>query len=350
LENKKSQGTLAIISGSVFGQRSKDMNNALIPPVVCTIVVTYNGAAWIRDCLRSLTESTYPTNVIIVDNASRDETVEIVGRNQRITCLRQSKNLGFGSANNIGIRVALQRGADFIFLLNQDARVHPEAIGQLVACAEDNKGFGILSPLHLSADGTHIDARFAAYVAKGASKFFSDLQSGRSEHLYALRSVNAAAWLLSRECLHRVGGFDPVFFLCGEDIDYCDRAAFHGFEIGFVPSAVIFHLRQTARPSGEWLRIRRRSDRKMGPMLLALKSPCRSVFRRLSDVSIYIIRDGMRSVLHLDLEAAATLVLTVIRTSLRLPLVWKHRRISLTSGPHWIQGPSTVPIDSSSNG
>jgi GT2 family glycosyltransferase len=340
-------GTLAINLRVFRNQRNENMNRAFSAPVVCTVVVTYDGVPWIEDCLRSLSESTYPTNVIVVDNASRDETVEIVNRYHQVTCLRLSKNLGFGSANNIGIRVALQRGSDFVFLLNQDAQIHPEAIGQLVACARENKNFGILSPLHLTGDGTRIDANFAAYVAKGAGKFFLDVQSKRSERLYAIPSVNAAAWLLSRECLHKVGGFDPVFFVYGEDDDYCSRAAFHGIGIGFVPSAIIFHLRQATPPSCEWALLRRRSNRKMARMLLVLKSPHRSFFQRLSGLGTYIIRDGMRSMLHLDMQAAAALVLATVDVSLRLPLVWKHRRISLASGPHWIQGPSSVPIGSS---
>ena len=100
---------------------------------VYSIVVTYNGEQCITKCLQSLRESTQPSEVILIDNASSDQTVAFVRMHfPEVRVITQSCNLGFGAANNIGIRIALNEGADYLFLLNQDAWVTPDCIEKLI--------------------------------------------------------------------------------------------------------------------------------------------------------------------------------------------------------------------------
>jgi GT2 family glycosyltransferase len=135
-------------------------------------------------------------------------------------------------ANNIGIQAALAAGADYILLLNQDAYLNQDTVRILVRCAQANSQYGILSPLHLNGDGTAIDPMFVGYIAQGAPRYYSDLYLRQCKFVYDISFANAAAWLITRECLLTVGGFDPLFHMYFEDVDYCHRARFH--RIGLV--------------------------------------------------------------------------------------------------------------------
>src|SRR5688572_15047763 len=127
-------------------------------PAIYTIIVTYNGAPWIEKCLQHLLESSTPTHIVIVDNASTDHTLEILKKYEgKLELIRSEKNLGFGGGNNIGIQHALKNNAAFFFLLNQDAYVEKDCIGQLAKALEQHKEYGILSPLQLDSSGQQLD-------------------------------------------------------------------------------------------------------------------------------------------------------------------------------------------------
>lgn len=318
-------------------------DKSLPQPRVYVIVVAYNGAAWIEACLQSLLESHYPVKVIVVDNASSDATVPLVNKYPSVTCVPLDENLGFGKANNIGIRRALQENVDYVFLLNQDTRIHPEAIGRLIACAQEHNEFGILSPVHLNEDGSQIDYRFSRHIARATNpsftQFLSDLYLDRTLYsIYPISFVNAAAWLISRACLETVGGFDPLLFMYSEDDDYCGRVVFHGFEIGLVPEAVIFHARG-ADSNTEAVRLswyNRGPERRADEMMVSLKAPTGTFLLRL----LFWLRDvlpaGLKFLLSGDLRRLASQTAAVGKTIIRLPRVYRHRQINRIPGRHWI--------------
>lgn len=215
---------------------------------IFTIVVTYNGEEWIERCLSQLVNSSTPTKVIVIDNASDDRTAEIVESfGERIHSFKRNKeNLGFGQANNLGIEDALHQGAEFVFLLNQDAYIFPEAIGLLVQALKENHDFGILSPLQFETRGKEIEPIFKNFLKNNFSDDTID-NFMRSQNDFDLanplpmRFVNAAAWMMSRECINRTGLFHPVFFHYGEDNHYASRAQYHKMKIGVLPSARVIH-------------------------------------------------------------------------------------------------------------
>jgi len=215
---------------------------------VYIIIVTYNGMRWIDKCLDSLKESKYPSTMLVIDNHSSDGTAAFIGRHYpdvRLTI--SSRNLGFGQANNIGMRKALEEGADYVFLLNQDAYVEPETIGRLVDAHAANASFGILSPLHFNGKGDALDVYFEQYLSRssgGGGGEESSRGERRRDALVRTEFVNAAAWLISAGCLRQVGGFDPLFFHYGEDDNYAHRVLFHGWGIGVLTSARIRHDRE----------------------------------------------------------------------------------------------------------
>ncbi len=215
---------------------------------ILAIVVTFNGEEWIERSLESLTHSTVVPEVLVVDNGSTDDTVKMIRQKYPdVELVAAGKNLGFGKANNIGLRRVLSAGFEYAFLLNQDAWVRPDVIHELVEISRGYGSFGILSPVHLSGDGTRLDYKFAEYMSREACRdFCSDMFLGTLGDVYDVDFVNAASWLISRECVQRVGGFSSLFFHYGEDVDYVKRARFRGFRIGVVPSAIAYHDRKLA--------------------------------------------------------------------------------------------------------
>jgi len=209
---------------------------------IYVIIVTFNGERWLKTCLDSLINLVNKPCVIIVDNASTDGSCALINDEYpEITLLKQSTNLGFGRANNIGISYALQQGADYVFLLNQDAFLQPETLSRLVAVSQSNPNYGLLSPIHLTWEGHELEHYFSRFVFKNP-KFYSDYILGNPlESVYEVPFIHAAGWLLPKHILKTTGGFDPMFFHYGEDNNYCQRILYHGFKIGIVPSCFLYH-------------------------------------------------------------------------------------------------------------
>ena len=217
------------------------MNNVFI------ILVTYNGSKWINKCFGSLVKSSQPIKIIAIDNKSDDGTPKIIKEKYpKVKVIENNENLGFGQANNIGIRKAYDAGADYVLLLNQDAWVENDTIEKLVDVAERNPRFGIVSPIHLNGTGDGLDFRFSKWVGpEFCPGFYSDLFMGNlKDKLYQTKYVNAASWFLSRKCIETVGGFNPLFFMYGEDDNYLQRANYLKLNVGVYPFARIFHDRE----------------------------------------------------------------------------------------------------------
>ncbi|SDS69355.1 Glycosyltransferase, GT2 family [Formosa sp. Hel1_31_208] len=206
------------------------------------VIVTYNGMAWLKQCLDSCKEY----RVIVVDNNSSDESVSFIKVNYPdITLLEQDINLGFGQANNLGILYALEKDAEHVFLLNQDAYLVGNVLEKMVSIQQKQPVFGVLSPIHITADKKRLDKNFSSFMLKEQTgQFYSDFVLGNTlKNVYHVPFVNAAGWLISKSCLDTVGGFDPLFFHYGEDDNYCQRVLYHGFHIGVVPNIFIIHDR-----------------------------------------------------------------------------------------------------------
>lgn len=209
----------------------------------CIIIVTYNGMPWLQKCLDSC--AGYP--IIVVDNASTDGTVSYIETHYpNVELLKQAKNLGFGQANNLGIRYALDHGVEQVFLLNQDAYLMEDVLEKLIKFQNQHSHYGILSPIHITGNRNKLDKNFSNFMLKEKTgQFYSDFVLGNAlAPIYEVPFVNAAAWLISRRCLETVGGFDPLFFHYGEDDNYCQRVAYHGLKIGVLPQCYIVHDRE----------------------------------------------------------------------------------------------------------
>jgi GT2 family glycosyltransferase len=308
---------------------------------VHAVIVTYNGAAWIAGALRSLRESSQACTAIVVDNASGDDTVAIVRRDfPEALLIEAGANLGFGRGNNLGIERALRAGAEAVLLLNQDAYVAPDAVARLVAFLQAEPGFDIVSPLHCSPDLDRVDPNTqSAYLQRHASAYLSDACLGRVQPHYAIRGINAAAWMLRAEVFRRVGGFDPLFFMYGEDDDLIERFAHHGLRTALLPAARIVHLRAKApRPPQSWTsQLQSRSERVRSALLLDLKRPDgRLPGQLLRLLAAGIVQPLAELLANHDLQAFLASLLASLSVLGEVGAARRHARICARPGSHFL--------------
>ncbi|MBP5390174.1 MAG: glycosyltransferase family 2 protein [Bacteroidales bacterium] len=199
------------------------------------IIVTYNGRRWIEKAVSSVRASERDADLFVVDNASTDGTPDWL-EEQGVETDRMMANHGFGAANNIGLRRALERGYRYVYLLNQDAWLLPDTLGRLAAFLDEHPEYGLVSPMQMKPDLASLDDQFARHYP----------------HFFM-----AAHWMLRRECIEKVGGFSPAFPHYGEDVNFLDRARFHGFKCGVVESARAVHDRdRRPRPKDYRMRLK----------------------------------------------------------------------------------------------
>jgi GT2 family glycosyltransferase len=230
---------------------------------VATIIITYNGSQWIRRCLEHLFQSSVASHVIILDNNSTDDTIEIIRPFlKNIELIQLPSNLGFGGANNIGIQRALELGYSHIFLLNQDAYVQKDCISKLLSSSLLSPQFGILSPIQLDATGHAMDPVFQGQVAKhyapDVGSLIKEFKKEKPSDPIEVRFVGAAAWFLSSEMIKKVGLFHPVFFHYGEDNNFAARTQYFGFKLGIQVTTAMIHDR-ILRKKSKFLPIKLRS-------------------------------------------------------------------------------------------
>ena len=209
------------------------------------VIVTYKGKQWYDRCFTSLRESSISVQTVVIDNASNDGTVEYIKEHYpEIHLIESEENLGFGKANNVGMRYALDHECDYVFLLNQDAWVDADTLEKLVDIHQNHPEYGILSPIYLNAEKTGIEKGLVKYLDDRRvtdKALFEDLYFGRLKEVYSTKYVNAAAWLLPRKTLETVGGFDPIFTHYGEDDNYLNRVKYHKMKTGICPLCVAVH-------------------------------------------------------------------------------------------------------------
>ncbi len=212
---------------------------------ILVIVVTYNAMPWAKRCFDSLVSSTIPLDIFVVDNGSSDGSQQFICETYPDVIFHQSEsNLGFGRANNIGMEYAIEHRYDYVYLLNQDAWVLKDTIENIIKCHIRNPEYGILSPMQLSAEKNEFDINFRNHTCNRLFLLTEDLYFGHPKMIYTAESVMAAHWLVSVDCLKRVGGFSPTFNQYGEDDNYIDRVHFHKMKVGIVPSAKAIHDRK----------------------------------------------------------------------------------------------------------
>lgn len=207
---------------------------------VLVIIISYNFEQWMDHCLGSLRRSEHPIDVLVLDNDSKDKTIERIRTNYpEVRLIENRKNLGFGRANNLGMQIAIEEGYDYVFLMNQDAWIAPDTISTLISLSQKHTEYGILSPVHLTGKGDKLDPGFGDYAS---IQDINDLP--KFDEILPLPFINAAFWLVPTSILKQVGGFSPLFYHYGEDKDFVNRLHYHKYSVGYTPKTFGNHDRE----------------------------------------------------------------------------------------------------------
>ncbi|HET7091217.1 MAG TPA: glycosyltransferase family 2 protein [Anaerolineae bacterium] len=214
-------------------------------PLVYILTLNWNNLSATTDFLRSCATLTYPNfRVLVIDNASETGPLDVVLAQFPATeLIVNDSNKGFAGGMNVGIQYALHRGADFIFLANNDTLLAPDMLDQLVGAAIECKA-DLASPaiycLGLPDRIWSIGGR-RSLVTLEVAQCYRRLDVSELQEPFVVDYVTGCGMLLSRRCVEKVGLFDERFFMYYEDSDYCLRARTEGCKIIVAPCARMWH-------------------------------------------------------------------------------------------------------------
>ncbi len=227
-------------------------------PRVAIVILNWNGRNFLVDCMKSLEDIDYPNcEIIVVDNASTDDSVGEVRKLFPSTLIiANNENLGFSEGNNRGIRLALERGSDYILLLNNDTLLRNHSfLDVLVDYLEENRQAAAVGPLILYPDSDiiwsaggklHTVLGICSHVGKK-----KPVQNFLAREPYEVDYLPGCCILVGKEAFSRVGLLDSDYFLYFEDLDWCWRARRTGLKCMVTPIDAIYHTKSgTAGAAG----------------------------------------------------------------------------------------------------
>lgn len=223
------------------------------------IIVNYNTCRLTLDCLRSVYDSKtdYQFEVLVVDNASADDSVEVISREfPQVTLITNIENTGFAKANNQAIAVSSGR---YVLLLNSDTILQPDTLQTMVSLMDRRSDLGASGCKIILPDGSLDKACKRGFPTPSASFYytfgfsrlfpnnprFNQYQLGYLDpnETYPIDCLVGAFMLVRRETIDEVGMLDETFFMYGEDIDWCYRIKQAGWGIQYEPATYIVHYK-----------------------------------------------------------------------------------------------------------
>ena len=222
-----------------------------MPVELSIVIVSYNVKELLRDCLNSIGQQTneeWKLEIIVVDNASNDGSVEMVKeRFPSARIISNKVNIGFSAANNEGMRISTGK---FIFLLNPDTLVKQDTIRKLISFSKEQSGLFMIGPRLENSDGS---LQISAWKQPGignviAEAFFLHRLFGVSEYpkekfsnIFSPAMISGAAMFFPHELFEKIGGLDVNLFWM-EDADFSRRVSEAGGTITYFPTAIVTHL------------------------------------------------------------------------------------------------------------
>ena len=224
------------------------MPSAGNPPRVAAVVVNYNGKDITLQALASLARMTYPAfDLVALDNASTDGSAEaIAAAFPAVGQLRLEVNRGSAAGYAHGFRWAFENGYDYVLLLNNDIEVDADLLTELVATAQADPGIGCVGPKcyyfghrdRLWSAGGILRLRESITRERG----YREVDRGQYESDADVDYVNGCAILIRREAALAAGSWDPLFYICVDDADFCTRLRHAGYRCRYAHSAVLYHM------------------------------------------------------------------------------------------------------------
>lgn len=216
---------------------------------VTIILVNYKNYKDTLQCLESLDKVNYPNlSIIVVDNDSKDESVEILKRyaNDRVKIVGSGYNGGFAYGNNFGIKMALENGSDYVLLLNNDTKVDKDFLTPLVQVTDNDEKVGIVSSrimFYPEVDkiwyaGGRVDWSNLRAIHYGLKETISEKYLKNCDVDFA----SGCCMLIPKRVFEEVGMLPEEYFMYYEDMDYCIQVVDKGFKIKYVPESVVYHF------------------------------------------------------------------------------------------------------------
>lgn len=246
------------------------MNNL---PGVTVIVVNYNGSTETIECINSILSGnmdSYELSILVIDNASDKNDLQkvssFIASQKKCRLIKSGTNLGFTGGNNLGIKEALESGADYIFILNNDTVLEKNTINNLLKFLLNKKETGIAGPKIYFSKGYefHKDRYTAADLGKVfwsaggvidwmnvilSNRGVDEIDSGQYDEVIETDFVSGCAMLVPSAVFKKIGLFDDKYFVYLEDVDFCLRAKRAGVKLFYNPDSVLWH--KNASSSGK---------------------------------------------------------------------------------------------------
>jgi GT2 family glycosyltransferase len=217
------------------------------PPLIYVIVLSWNGKDDTMGCLSSLESAVSDrVRVLVVDNASTDGTYEAVRENfPWAEILRNEENLGFPGGNNVGIRYALEEGAEYVVLLNNDTVVDREFVAALLEAAKTDPRAGFLSSKIYYFDPPDVlwfaGGKFSVATGRSLHIGYGEKDTGQYDEIREIERSCGCSMMVTRRLLEEVGLMEEKLFLYGEEVEWMLRALKKGFRALFVPGSKVWH-------------------------------------------------------------------------------------------------------------
>jgi GT2 family glycosyltransferase len=215
-------------------------------PLAAVVILNWNKAPDTIECLDSVARLNYPNiRVLVVDNGSTDGSVDRIRAEQPdVEIIETGENLGYVGGNNAGIRHALARAAQYILLLNNDTKVAPDSLTNLISIAERFPDAAFLGPkiYHLQepdmiqSAGARLD-----WLWRSHQRGLDERDHGKFDRLEEVDYVIGAAVLVRADFLEQMGLLNPEYFMYREDVDWCLRGRRLGYRTLYVPEAKVWH-------------------------------------------------------------------------------------------------------------
>lgn len=215
-------------------------------PYIITVILNTNRRDDTLACLDSLERNTYTNHhIIVLDNASSDGSVEAIrARFPKVEIIPLTSNRGYAGNNNVGIRAALEQGADWVFVLNEDTILDANCLERLVAVGESDARIGIVGPMVYHYDEPTViqsaGGRLGrAWESQHIAQNEPDTEQFRAPH--DVDWISGCAILVRRQVIEQVGMLDERFFYYWEETEWCLRSSQAGWRITHVPQAKLWH-------------------------------------------------------------------------------------------------------------
>jgi GT2 family glycosyltransferase len=214
------------------------------------VILLLNWNSWkdTLECVESCRELSYPDlRILIVDNGSTDGSEQILReRLPDVELIQSGANLGFAGGNNVGIRRALEQGAEYLWLLNNDTVVEPSALSSLVKVLELDASAGIVGSKIRYFDrmdtiwyaGAELDPH-APY--RSCHRGLNEIDRGQYDVPGETGYVTGCSLLVRSQVVQEIGSLDDALFLYYEDADWCARARRAGWKLCYAPKSVVLH-------------------------------------------------------------------------------------------------------------